>query len=52
MFMQDNDHNIIDNTSLWLDISQKRLEIHQMNQLIHSKNDMLVIQLGNDIFEG
>lgn len=52
MFIQNNDHNHIDNTSLWLDISQRRLKIHQLNRLIQSKNDMSVIQLGNDIFEG
>lgn len=52
MFMQDNNHNHINNTSLWLDISQRRLKKHQMNRQTRSKNDMSAIQLGNDIFEG
>lgn len=52
MFMQNNDHNYIDDTSLWLNISHRKLKTHHLDGLVHANDDMSVIQLGTDIFKG
>ncbi len=52
MFMQSSDHNYIKNKKVWLDLTRRKLKTHQLNGLVHAKDNMSIMQMGSDLFAG